>query len=142
MTEENGEVRQLLEMRRAFRECVLALESELKAKYERELKEGKSRLREQFYEDVVSFLDTAPGFAEAPKAEPTMPPEAKSEPEPTKTAEVPTKSGVCPECDAKVDPDAKFCSQCAAPLKDEEMKDEPTKETVASASRKRGTRIR
>ena len=106
----NGELRQLLEIKRAYRQDVAKTEADLRAKLERELAEAKKLLKEQYLEDVVDTV-----FAEATPAPPTpepvkAPPPASAEPESPK----------CPNCESPVDPMDKFCSECATPLTDEE----------------------
>ena len=126
----NGELRQLLEVKRAYRTDLAAFEADLKARYERELVDAKKRFKEQYLERIVDvvFAEAAP--VQEPSPEPGLPPE------PAVDAK---KSGICPECDAPVGPDDKFCSKCAAPLKEE---DERESQAVVSAGRKFSTRHR
>lgn len=115
----NGELRQLLEIKRAYRKGLTSLEEELKVQFERDLADGKKRLKEKYLENVVDavFAESAPV---APKAE-VVEPSAPSEPESPK----------CPECGSPVDPMDKFCAECAFPLTEEVKNDA----TVPSASR-------
>jgi len=132
LTVENcdGELRQLLEVKRAYRTDLAAFETDLKARYERELADAKKRFKEQYLERIVDVV-----FAEAaPVQEPS--PQLALPPEPAVEVK---KSGICPECDAPVGPDDKFCSKCAAPLKEE---DERESQAVVSAGRKFSTRHR
>lgn len=128
----NGELRQLLEVKHAYRADLAAFEAELKTRYERELAEGKKRFKEQYLERIVDVV-----FAES--TSPLAPVEApKPEPEAEPTPQPPHE---CPECGAAVTEDAKFCSHCAYPLKEEEKHDEPS-ETVVSTGRKFSVRVR
>ena len=126
----NGELRQLLEVKRAYRTDLAAFEADLKARYERELVDAKKRLKEQYLERIVDvvFAEAAP--VQEPSPGPSLAPESAVEAK---------KSGMCPECDAPVGPDDKFCSKCAAPLKEE---DERESQAVVSAGRKFSTRHR
>lgn len=128
---ENGELRQLLEIKRTYRRNLMSLEEELKAKYERELADGKKRLKEEYLESVVDVV-----FAEPAPPSPSPPaPVEETKLEPASEMKQP---GVCPECDAPVGPDDKFCAKCAFPLK-EEVKDEAP---VVSAGRRIRARVR
>lgn len=115
----NGELRQLLEIKHAYRQGLTSLEEQLKADYERDLADGKKKLKEKYLENVVDvvFAESSP----APKAE-VAEPSAPAEPESPK----------CPECGSPVDPMDKFCAECAFPLTEEVKNDAP----VPSASRK------
>jgi hypothetical protein len=115
----NGELRQLLEIKRAYRKGLTSLEEELKVQFERDLADGKKRLKEKYLENVVDtiFAESAPP---APKPE-VVEQSAPAEPE----------SPRCPECGSPVDPMDKFCSECAYPLIEEVKNDAQ----VPSASR-------
>jgi len=117
---ENGELRQLLGIKRAYRKDLASTEEQLKAQFERELAESRKRLKEKYLENVVDTVFAEPAPA-PPKPEVAMP-SAPAEPEPPK----------CPECDCPVDPTDKFCAECAAPLSPEGVMDNPQ---VVSASR-------
>jgi hypothetical protein len=124
---ENGELRQLLEIKRAYRKDLASFEEELKARYERELADGKKGLKERYLENLVDvvFAEQVPAPSveqQAPVAEPAPPPVL---------AEV---KPACPECGSSISPTDKFCSQCAFPLRDES-------ETVGTAGRTRRTRV-
>ena len=123
----NGELRQLLEIKRAYRKGLTSFEEELKVQFERDFADGKKRLKEKYLENVVDavFAESAPV---APKAE-VVEPSAPSEPESPK----------CPECDSPVDPTDKFCAECAAPLNPEGVMDNAQ---VVSASRQLRNRRR
>jgi len=105
---ENGELRQLLEIKRAYRRDLTSLEEEVKARFDRELLDGKKRLKEQYLENVVDavFGETAPAEMKTVAVEPGAP----AEPKPP----------ACPECGGAVDPNDKFCARCAFPLKEDE----------------------
>lgn len=139
----NGELVELLKVKREYRAKVVSLEAELKARYDRELAEGKKNLREQYLGEIVDlvFAEPAPTPAlvpvEEPKPEPAPASVVEAKPEPVAEIKQP---GVCPECEAKVEADARFCSQCAFPLKEEVKQDEP--QTVASAGRRFSVRVR
>lgn len=122
----NGELRQLLEIKRAYRKGLTSLEEELKVQFERDLADGKKRLKEKYLENVVDavFAESAPV---PPKTE-IVEPSAPSEPESPK----------CPECGSPVDPMDKFCAECAFPLTEEVKNDAP----VSSASRQLRNRRR
>jgi hypothetical protein len=124
----NGELRQLLELKRAYRRDLTSLEKELRVKFERELVDGKKRLKEQYLESVVDtvFAELAP-VKPAPEA---APPEAS-----VPKADVPPR---CPDCDAPVDPTDKFCAECSYPLKEDVKDDAP----VVSTGRRQSPRHR
>ena len=138
---ENGELRQLLEIKHAYRQGLATLEGQLKADYERDLADGKKRLKEQYLENVVDtvFAEPAPpGTVEVEAKEATI----ALRPEVKLDVKV-NAPGICPECSAKVDTNDKFCSQCAFPLtepleKEADMSDFP----VVSAGRRLRTRVR
>jgi len=126
----NGELRQLLEIKRAYRRGLASLEEELKAKFERELADGKKRLREEYLENVVDAVFAEPAPVQDVKPEP--------KPEPAVAPEVEAKQpDVCPECEAPVNPTDKFCGQCAYPLKELPSKEAGMSEyPVVTAGRK------
>jgi hypothetical protein len=105
-----------------------SLEKELRVKFERELVDGKKRLKEQYLESVVDtvFAELAP-VKPAPEA---APPEAS-----VPKADVPPR---CPDCDAPVDPTDKFCAECSYPLKEDVKDDAP----VVSTGRRQSPRHR
>jgi hypothetical protein len=124
----NGELRQLLELKRAYRRDLTSLEKELRVKFERELVGGKKRLKEQYLENVVDTV-----FAEPAPVKPVpevAPPEAS-----VPKADVPPR---CPDCDAPVDPTDKFCAECSYPLKEDVKDDAP----VVSTGRRQSPRHR
>jgi|GEM_PF-6297763 len=120
----NGELRQLLEIKRAYRKDVATFEADLTAKFDRELEDGKKLLKQEYLEEVVDtvFADAppAPSKLEAAKA----PASAPAEPE----------SAKCPECESPVDPMDKFCAECATPLKESENDERPSMENYPVAS--------
>ena len=121
----NGELRQLLEIKRAYRRDLTSFEEELTSRYEGELADGKKRLKERYLENVVDtvFADPAP-VKTVPKA---VAPTATAEPESPK----------CPECETSVAEGDKFCAECACPLIEEPEKEADMSEwPVASAGRK------
>ena len=122
----NGELKQLLEIKRTYRRDLSSFEEELTAKYERELADGKKRLKEQYLENVVDavFADSAPGKAVPEIVESSVP----AEPESPK----------CPECETPVAEGDKFCANCAYPLQEDVKDDTP----VVSTGRKFRTRRR
>ena len=123
---ENGELRKLLEIKRAYRRDLASLEEDLRAKYERELADSKKRLKEQYLENVVDTV-----FAEPAPVKPVLevaPPEVS-----VPKADVPPR---CPDCDAPVDPTDKFCAECSYPLK-EDVKDDAPVVSAGSKFRKR-----
>ena len=122
----NGELAQLLRVKRDYRKAAQDLESELKAKFEENLAKGEKRLKEQYLEKIVDavFAETAPVVAvEEKKVEP------------------PPDPSVCATCGSKLDLGAKFCSQCASPIEEGDLKDANVTK-IAFASRKRGVRVR
>ena len=123
----NGELRQLLEIKRAYRRDLTSLEEDVRAKLERELADGKKRLKEQYLESVVDtvFAEPAPSTPQDP-----APSEAKTEPELAPKGTI-VLAEECPECLSPVNPGDKFCSRCAFPLQ-EDVKNEAS---VVSASR-------
>jgi hypothetical protein len=131
----NGELRQLLDIKRAYRQGLTTLEGQLKADYERDLADGKKKLKEKYLENVVDVVFTEPAppatvEVEAKEATIALRPEVKLD---VKVS----APGVCPECEAKVDASDKFCSQCAFPLTEPVEKGADMSEwPVASAGRK------
>jgi hypothetical protein len=134
MEHENGELRQLLEIKRAYRTDLTSLEEELKAKFERELADGKKRLKEEYLEKVVDtvFAEPAEVAVEVKDATVKIVPEVEIKTEVTPAPSPPVTS--CPECGTTVDVRDKFCPQCAFPLRDES-------ETVGTAGRTRPSRV-
>jgi hypothetical protein len=130
----NGELKQLLEIKRAYRKDLASFEEDVRAKLERELADGKKRLKEQYLEKIVDtvFAEPAPSRSVAP-----APVEVETEPEtpPRGTAVIAQE---CPECSAPVNPGDMFCSKCAYPLKEDAKNETP----VVSASSKLRTRRR
>jgi ribosomal protein L40E len=123
----NGELAALLSVKRGYKNELVNLEAELRSKFDRDLAEGKKALKENYLEQIVDVI-----FAEAAFQEP----EKKQEP-PARVVE--PKPSVCSECGAKLDLGAKFCSQCANPVEEEE-KNEGT--AVVSTSRIHSSRGR
>jgi len=138
----NGEVKELLEIKHSYRKNVMELEGKLRADFEKDLADAKKRLRQGYLERIVDVV-----FAESPPQkipEETTPVEEKVE-EPD---EAPSPS-TCRECDATLDADAKFCSQCATPVESDEpesveerLEKNANVTKVASASRKRSIPVR
>jgi hypothetical protein len=128
----NGELRQLLEIKRSYRKGLTSFEEMLKVQYERDLTDGKKRLKEKYLENVVDvvFAESAPA---KPKPE-VAPPEAAPEPESPK----------CPDCGTPVAEGDKFCSDCACPLIEEPEKKgvDMSEWPVASAGRRLKSRRR
>ena len=122
----NGELRKLLEIKRAYRRDLASLEEDLRTKYERELADSKKRLKEQYLENVVDTV-----FAEPAPVKPVL--EVASPDASVPKADVPAR---CPDCDAPVDPTDKFCAECSYPLK-EDVKDDAPVVSVGCKFRKR-----
>jgi len=120
----NGELRQLLEIKRAYRKDVTTFEADLKAKYDRELADGKKLLKQEYLEELVDtvFADATPAPSK-PEAVKALAP-APAEPESPK----------CPSCESPVDPMDKFCAECATPLKEEEKDEHPSMDNFPVAS--------
>jgi hypothetical protein len=130
----NGELKQLLEIKRAYRKDLTSLEEDVRAKLERELADGKKRLKEQYLEKIVDTV-----FAEPATSRPVAPASSEPKTEP----ETPPRGTVviaqeCPECGAPVNAADMFCSKCAYPLKEDAKNETP----VVSASRQLRTRRR
>jgi hypothetical protein len=136
----NGEVKQLVEIKRAYRQGLIALDDQLRAEYDRALVEGAKKLKEKYLEQVVDtvFAEPAQVAVEVKKATVSIAPRVEIETEvtPKPTPALPVTS--CPECGITVDVRDKFCSQCGAPLKEDEKNEGPSMEDfpVVSASRK------
>jgi len=124
----NGELAQLVQIKRAYKKNINDLEIELKSRYAQELTEGKRGLKQRYLESVVDVV-----FAESAVVPPAPKPEPVQAPAPT-PAEL--ESPKCPECDSPVDPMDKFCAECASPLKESENDERPSMANypVASAS--------
>jgi hypothetical protein len=134
----NGEVKQLLEIKRNYRRNLVSLEMDLKAKFERELAEGKKQLQSTYLESIVDVV-----FAEAPQSPPAeetvaAPPAPVQSESQWSGAKVLARE--CPECASSVREDDKFCPNCAYPLKDPLKEDE--KPVSIATRRKLGTRVR
>ena len=113
--DENGELKQLLEIKRAYRRSLTTFEEETRTKFERELAEGKKRLQGQYLESIVDAV-----FAEAA---PTPPVEESAPALEPMLAPTPTPVEVklvCPDCESPIALSDKFCPQCATPLKEDE----------------------
>jgi hypothetical protein len=121
---ENGELRQLLEIKRTYRRNLTAFEEEVKAKFEREMADGKKRLQEQYLENIVDVVFAEPA--------PTAPAEGPAPTEPAPSAAPAEVKPACPECGSSISPADKFCPQCAFPLESE---------TVGTAGRRFRTRV-
>jgi hypothetical protein len=133
----NGELKQLLEIKRTYRKDLEEREAQLRAEYERELAGARKELREKYLENVVDVVFAEPTsqkpVVEAEAGAPSVTFEAKAETEPPpKPAGVVVLARECPECAAPVRPEDKFCSRCAFPLKESEK----PAESVAIAGRK------
>jgi len=127
----NGEVKQLLEIKRNYHRNLVSLEMDLKAKFEHELAEGKKRLQGEYLENIVDVV-----FAETPAKEPAPLPEPA--PAPAPAVLLPEAKSACPECGSPISPSDKFCPQCAFPVK-EDLKNDAA---VVSAGRRRSPRCR
>ena len=112
----NGELRQLIELKRNYRTESAKIQDEIKR-----LVEQKKQLKVDYIERAVDIADRT--FPEQPE------PVLASTPAPASP-----QVRECPECGATVEAKDKFCSQCASSLK-EHVDDETT---VASA----GSRLR
>lgn len=141
MTLENGNgelreiARKILEAKRDYRARTTTVESDLRREYQAKLAEAESKLKTEYIERTVTALNEV--FAE-PTPAPVEEPKLEQAPKPEPEVEV-KEPGICPECDAKVGPNDKFCSQCACPLKEDEK---PGPQAVVSAGRKFSTRFR
>jgi hypothetical protein len=129
----NGELKQLLEIKRSYRKELAEREAELKAECERKVAAAKKELKGKYLEKVVDSVFAEPATAPEAKLEPppsnmtvqyssSQTPSAEGtrviagyEPEKVPAA---VKSPRCPECNAPVDPTDKFCAECAYPLED------------------------
>jgi hypothetical protein len=132
---ENGELRQLAAIKRAYRKALTSLEEELKTKFERELADGKKKAKEEYLESVVDVIFAEPAAAQVEVPAPVVSQvEVKTEVASKPAAPLPVID--CPGCGARVDATANFCAQCAFPLKETE------KNVVAASSRKLGSRVR
>jgi len=124
----NGELRELIQLRRSYRADLSRIEDQEKA-----LKTEKKDLKTRYIEVAVDvadriFPDTveskpAPAPAPSPKVE-----EVEAEPESPK----------CPECETPVAEGDKFCANCAYPLKEENenIGSSPTRLTVTGSQRR------
>jgi hypothetical protein len=128
----NGELAQLVQIKRAYKKSVVDLETELKVKYEQELANGRRRLKEQYLENIVDAV-----FSESPALPPTQSPAPTTPPKPIEVTEPPVKK--CPDCGSQIEGEARFCPFCAFPLEEEKKPD--ASEPVAVAGRKFRTRV-
>jgi hypothetical protein len=136
----NGEVKQLAGVKRAYRGKVTSLEADLRAKFEADLADGKNRLKREYLEAVVDVVfadDAVPVEVSVKKAEISV----DVTPRVSVSVEAKTDPTRCPNCDAPIDPMDKFCSECAYPLKEENVTDEDPRTnllgTAGSFRRKR-----
>ena len=140
----NGELRQLLDIKRAYRKGLMSLEEKLKAQFERDLADGKKRLKEQYLENVVDtvFAEPAQVAVEVKDATVNIVPEVEIKTEVTPAPPPPVTS--CPECGTTVDVRDKFCSQCAYPLTEPREKEVDMREwpVATASSRKFRARVR
>jgi hypothetical protein len=134
MENENGELKQLAAIKRAYRKALTSLEEELKAKYERELADGKKKAKEEYLESVVDVIFAEPAAAEVEP--PTAVPQVEVKTEVTSKPPPPLPVIDCPGCGARVAASAAFCSQCGFFLKEDE------RSVAAASSRKLGSRVR
>jgi hypothetical protein len=124
----NGELAALLEIKRGYKKDIANLEAELKAKFEKELTDGKKQLKDVYLEKIVDVVFAEPPIeASVKEAEP----EPVVHPQEAVVIPAPAPLSECSECGAKLDPGAKFCSRCAAPVKE----DEKHEANVGSAGR-------
>jgi hypothetical protein len=131
---ENGELRQLAAIKRAYRKALTSLEEELKTKFERELADRKKKAKEEYLESVVDVIFAEPAAAEASTV--TGVPQVEVKTEVTSKPAPPLPVIDCPGCGARVAASAAFCSQCGFFLKEDE------KSVAAASSRKLRTRVR
>lgn len=138
----NGEIKQLVGVKRAYRGKVTSLEADLRAKFEADLKAGKKDLKDQYLESVVDIVFADPDAA--PVEVTVSKPEIAVDVTPKVSVSVEAKRpDKCPECDSDVRPGDKFCSECAFPLKDESVSDEdPRRNLLGTADRIGGKRRR
>jgi len=122
----NGELAQLVQIKRAYRKSVVDLETELKTRYEQELSDGRRLLKGRYLENVVDAV-----FGESSPAPPAPKPEQIQAPTPAPAEPEPPR---CPECESPVDPMDKFCAECATPLKESENDERPSMENYPVAS--------
>lgn len=124
----NGELRKLIEARRRFLEGFHVAAKEFDDKLE--------QLRDTYLEEITYTALNDPYLTEVQKAlrakaEKAMAPHASDGPAPPAPE---PKTPICPSCGSEIaDENASFCSQCAAPLKE----DEKTNAPVVSAGRLR-----
>jgi hypothetical protein len=102
----NGELAALLSVKRSYRNALVNLETELRSKFEQELADGKKALKEKYLEQIVDVIFQVTSQERQEKQE-------------SPALLVESKSPKCSECGAKLDPGAKFCSQCASPMEEE-----------------------
>jgi hypothetical protein len=136
MENENGELKQLAAIKRAYRKALTSLEEELTAKFEHELTDGKKKAKEEYLESVVDVIFAEPAADQGEAPAPVVP---QVEVKTGVTSKPPPPLPVidCPGCGARVAADARFCSQCGYYLVKEDER------FVAAAGRsKPGTRLR
>jgi hypothetical protein len=131
----NGDLKALIKLKTGYRANIAEIDLQIT-----ELQASKKKLRTDYIEEAVDIADRI--FPETPKA-PAAP---APEPEPESAPEVAlyTKPALtkCPECDSKVGPNDKFCSECAYPLKEEKPSEVEGDGILGTAGRQRRTRRR
>jgi hypothetical protein len=128
----NGEVQRIIDLKHRFKDEIAQLEADIKARLEAELESGKKDLKDKYLEQLVDWFFSN-GFNAPPEVIPAEPP-IPAIPSPTPTVEVTIKpqpeetteaqpeqasTDVCDTCGSTLDTDAKFCSQCSAPVETE-----------------------
>ena len=128
----NSEVQKLVALKHGYKDEVSQLEADLKTKFEQELAVAKKDLKDKYLEKLVDWFYSngfnaptpqpvvVPEPVEAPPA-PTPSQEEESEEVPPTVEELPEpepvlSTPVCADCGTELQPDAKFCTQCAAPV--------------------------
>ena len=156
----SNEVQKLVALRHGYKDEAALLEADLKAKFEQALVNAKKDLKDKYLEKLVDWFYSN-GFEGTGQAEPAPPvpaPEPVTEPAPPEPAPEPEKGDqgpaeaddgstpalstpVCNDCGTALQPDAKFCDQCAAPVETETETNTPTA-AVAPAGRMTAPRTR
>lgn len=139
----NGEVKKLVALRHDYKDEVVQLEEDLKAKFEQELDAGKKDLKDKYLEKVVDwfysngFNGNGHAMTDVPpprEPEPAASPEVEGTPALSITVTPPTQTQTsagdlqptgsvapvryCDDCGKLARPDANYCSYCAAPLRE------------------------
>ena len=133
----NGEVQKLVALKHGYKDEITQVEEDLKAKFEAELAAAKKDLKDKYLDKIVEWFYSngfnGNGSTQAPpppsEPTPTLAQATQGDPGSTDSSELSDSSEssdssalttpVCNDCGAELQQNAKFCTQCAAPVESE-----------------------